>query len=95
MNKEKNFNTAGQSLIRLVQIAAILRGENGCVWDKEQTIFSLKPFLLEECYELLAAIDEEGIDKEGNNNSQNLQTANKLRINYPDVGVQEYLIQTY
>ena len=33
-------------------------------------------------------------DKEGNNNSQNLQTANKLRINYPDVGVQEYLIQT-
>jgi len=34
------------------------------------------------------------IDKEGNNNSQNLQTANKLRINYPDIGVQEYLIQT-
>ena len=33
-------------------------------------------------------------DKEGNDNSQNLQTANKLRINYPDVGVQEYLIQT-
>ena len=70
MNKEKNFDTAGQSLIRLVQIAAILRGENGCVWDKEQTIFSLKPFLLEECYELLAAIDEEGIDKEGNNNDK-------------------------
>ena len=34
------------------------------------------------------------VDKEGNNNSQNLQTANKLRINYPDIGVQEYLIQT-
>ena len=34
------------------------------------------------------------VDKEGNNKSQNLQTANKLRINYPDIGVQEYLIQT-
>ena len=62
MDKEKGiFHEAGQSLARLVQIAATLRGEHGCVWDREQTVLSLKPFLLEECYELLAAIDEESI----------------------------------
>ncbi|MBI3995862.1 MAG: nucleoside triphosphate pyrophosphohydrolase, partial [Nitrospirae bacterium] len=36
-----------------------LRGKNGCPWDKEQTRESLKPFLLEEAYEVLEAIDEE------------------------------------
>jgi len=70
MDKGKEFDTAGKSLTRLVQIADVLRGENGCVWDKEQTVSSLKPFLLEECYELLAAIDEESIDKEGNDNEK-------------------------
>ncbi len=44
---------------QLIEIASILRGENGCVWDKEQTGISLKPFLLEECYEVLSAVDAE------------------------------------
>ena len=35
-----------------------LRGEKGCPWDKEQTRESLKPFLVEETYEVLEAIDE-------------------------------------
>ncbi|MBI5212299.1 MAG: nucleoside triphosphate pyrophosphohydrolase [Nitrospirae bacterium] len=35
-----------------------LRSENGCPWDKEQTAESLKPFLVEETYEALEAIDE-------------------------------------
>lgn len=35
-----------------------LRGEKGCPWDKEQTHESLKPFLVEETYEVLDAIDE-------------------------------------
>ena len=34
-----------------------LLGENGCPWDKEQTHESLRPYLLEECYETLEAID--------------------------------------
>lgn len=38
-------------------VVARLRGEDGCPWDKEQTLESLKPFLLEECYELLEAVD--------------------------------------
>ena len=39
-----------------------LRGPNGCPWDKEQTHESLKRYLIEECYELLEAIEEEDYD---------------------------------
>jgi MazG family protein len=42
---------------RLVEIMASLRGPDGCPWDREQTIDTLKPFLLEEAYEVLDAID--------------------------------------
>ncbi len=34
-----------------------LRGPDGCPWDREQTIHSLRPFVLEETYEVLDAID--------------------------------------
>ena len=43
---------------KLVDIMSALRGEKGCPWDKEQTRESLKPFLVEETYEVLEAIDE-------------------------------------
>src|ERR1700692_2096465 len=42
---------------RLVDIMARLRRPDGCPWDREQTIDSLKPFVLEEAYEVLEAID--------------------------------------
>jgi tetrapyrrole methylase family protein/MazG family protein len=42
----------------LVDIIARLRGPQGCPWDREQTHLSLKPSLLEECYEALEAIDQ-------------------------------------
>ena len=42
---------------RLVAIMATLRSPDGCPWDREQTIDSLKPFVLEETYEVLDAID--------------------------------------
>jgi len=35
-----------------------LLGEDGCPWDKEQTHESLRPYLLEECYETIDAIDK-------------------------------------
>ena len=35
-----------------------LRSEQGCPWDREQTLQSLKPYLIEECYEVLDAIDD-------------------------------------
>src|SRR5437870_13790053 len=46
-----------QELTRLVEIVAALRATDGCPWDREQTIDSLKPFVLEETYEVLEAID--------------------------------------
>ena len=41
----------------LLSIMSKLRSPEGCPWDKEQTLHTLKPFLLEETYELLEAID--------------------------------------
>lgn len=41
----------------LVEVMARLRGEGGCPWDREQTAESLKPFLIEEAYEVLEAIE--------------------------------------
>ncbi|MFH1097666.1 MAG: nucleoside triphosphate pyrophosphohydrolase [Candidatus Desantisbacteria bacterium] len=45
-------------LDRLVEIIAKLRSPEGCPWDKEQTSQTLKPYLVEETYEVLEAIDE-------------------------------------
>ena len=45
------------SMQRLLDIVAALRGENGCPWDREQTLESIKQHLVEECYELIEAID--------------------------------------
>ncbi len=53
----------GEGFTRLVDIMARLRGPGGCPWDKEQTHESLKPFLVEETYEVLEAIDEGEPDK--------------------------------
>ncbi len=41
----------------VIDIMATLRGPEGCPWDREQTPESLKPYLLEEVYEVLEAID--------------------------------------
>jgi len=48
---------AAEEFTRLIEIMATLRGPDGCPWDREQTIDSLKPFVLEETYEVLDAID--------------------------------------
>jgi MazG family protein len=48
---------AAREFIRLVEIMSTLRGPGGCPWDREQTIDTLKPFVLEETYEVLEAID--------------------------------------
>ena len=47
----------------LVDIIARLRAPDGCPWDKEQTHASLREDLLEECYEVLEALDEGNSDK--------------------------------
>lgn len=48
---------AGDRLDELVRIMATLRSPEGCPWDRDQTLSSLRPFLLEETYEALAALD--------------------------------------
>ena len=52
--KEKE---TGQALLRLARIMARLRGKGGCPWDREQDHQSLKPFLIEEAYEVYDALD--------------------------------------
>ncbi len=42
----------------LVTLMAKLRSPDGCPWDRKQTPESLKPFLVEECYEVIDALDE-------------------------------------
>ena len=51
------MTSAGEAFQRLVDIMQRLREPGGCPWDREQTIGSLRGFVLEETYEVLAAID--------------------------------------
>ncbi len=48
---------AGPGFARLVEIMARLRAPGGCPWDREQNFDTIKPYLLEETYEVLDAID--------------------------------------
>ena len=43
---------------KLLEVVAKLRGENGCPWDREQTLETLKPYLVEEAYEVIDAIEQ-------------------------------------
>jgi MazG family protein len=47
----------GAGFARLVEIMARLRSPEGCPWDREQTFDTIKPYLLEETYEVMDAID--------------------------------------
>lgn len=47
-----------QGFSKLVELMATLRAPNGCPWDRKQTHESLKPYLLEETYEVLETIDQ-------------------------------------
>jgi MazG family protein len=49
--------SAGERFDRLVEIMRALRAPDGCPWDREQTQSSLRPFVLEETYEVLEAIE--------------------------------------
>ena len=51
------MTTAGAHFDELIRIMRALRGPDGCPWDREQTLASLRPFLLEETYEALEALD--------------------------------------
>lgn len=48
---------AGAAFARLVEIMQRLRAPGGCPWDREQSFDTIKPYLLEEAYEVMDAID--------------------------------------
>lgn len=53
-----------QPIDQVLDIMRKLRDpEGGCPWDREQNLDSLKPFLIEECYELVDAIDSGDVEK--------------------------------
>jgi MazG family protein len=53
----RSSSSAGPKFQRLVEIMARLRGPDGCPWDREQNFDTIKPYTLEETYEVLDAID--------------------------------------
>jgi MazG family protein len=53
-----NNAKAAERFTQLIEIMARLRAPDGCPWDREQTFDTIKPYLLEETYEVMQAIDE-------------------------------------
>ena len=51
-------NMDGQSLSKLVDVMRTLLSPEGCPWDREQTLESLRPYVIEEAHEVVDAIDE-------------------------------------
>lgn len=54
-------NRSQYGIVELLQIMQVLRSENGCPWDKEQTHQSIRQDFLEECYEAVEAIDLDSV----------------------------------
>ena len=52
----------GSSFTELVEVMATLLGPAGCPWDREQDLESPRPYLIEECFELVDAIDRRDVD---------------------------------
>lgn len=46
-----------EAYVRMAEVMARLRAPDGCPWDREQTMQTLKPYLIEETYEVLEAIE--------------------------------------
>jgi MazG family protein len=57
------MSSTGERFQRVVDIMARLRGPGGCPWDREQTFDSIKPYTLEEAYEVVEAIDNRDWDE--------------------------------
>jgi MazG family protein len=53
----EHVSAAGEKFQKLIEIMARLRAPGGCPWDREQTFDTIKPYTLEETYEVLDAID--------------------------------------
>ena len=54
---EHTTPSTGSAFEKLVDLMAALRSPTGCAWDRKQTLKSLRPYLIEETYEVIDAID--------------------------------------
>lgn len=61
--KYKEIKLSLQPFYELARVMERLRAENGCPWDRKQTHESLKPYLIEEAYEVISAIDSGNDDE--------------------------------
>lgn len=59
----EKLTQASSALERLIHIVKKLRSPDGCEWDRAQTSKSLRPYLLEEAYEVIESINEEDPQK--------------------------------
>ena len=55
--KSDTTGLEGSGFSRLLSLMKRLRAEGGCPWDREQTLETLRPFIIEEAYEVVSAID--------------------------------------
>lgn len=62
MNDTENRRPPGAALADLCAIMARLLAPDGCPWDREQTLESLRPYLLEEAYEVLDAMERDDVE---------------------------------
>ena len=59
MSDARSAADAAERFQQLVEIMRTLRSEHGCAWDRQQTLKTLRPFVLQETYELLDALDRD------------------------------------
>jgi MazG family protein len=62
MSEARSAADAAERFQQLVEIMRTLRSEHGCAWDRQQTLKTLRPFVLQETYELLDALDNDDYD---------------------------------
>lgn len=58
-NKEQVLDPRRSPFERLVKLMAVLRSPEGCAWDRKQTHRSLLPYLIEEAYEVIEAVESD------------------------------------
>jgi MazG family protein len=63
LRRSRRAGEAGKLFEELVVLQKRLRAPNGCPWDREQTHQTLRPFLVEEAYEVLDALDSNDAQK--------------------------------
>ena len=59
---EEDYKQTADEFIKLLEVLRRLRAPGGCSWDQKQTANSLIPYLLEETYEIIEAIEENDME---------------------------------